>query len=643
MRQGEAREETQVIRIDATVNRLTVTTDGHDPILSGTHRAYFETILNLRRRTDGQGYEWGQMGRIAEQLREVCDYLEENSMEYQLEEEATRLLARIRGAETRLAAAIAAGREVLERADLEAPRVEGLKRPLLPHQWRPVHHLLEVPNAANFSVPGAGKTAMVLAAFQRLKGEGAIDCLVVIGPGSSFLAWEEELQQSLVNPGAVIRLSGGPEERLAAYRRAQEADLILVTYNTANNDEQQLIEFLRSRKCLLVLDESHYVKGSGAFADAVLALAPEAERRIILTGTPMPNGFTDLWTQTAFLWPEQHLFGNRLQFRSLVGNEAGQNAAKAKVRPLFTRVRKSDLHLPEQKYRRVPVSMGPVQQRIYAALSARTLNDVSLIPAERVVLREWRKAKMVRLLQAASNPALLAQESIEFSVPPEDALDRPLLELIASYLKYEMPRKILVADQLVRNILEDPNEKVVVWTHFVRNIELLMELLKDFGARALYGAIPREGPDEEEETRERNIKAFREDPRTRVLVANPGAAAESISLHKVSHHAIYLDRTFNAGQFIQSRDRIHRVGLGPNEDVTYHLLISEESIDETVDVRLLAKEQRMAELLEDPELPTVGVQIATDHLSGPDEGEEEVDFDAVIEDIRQRLERRQRG
>jgi SNF2 family DNA or RNA helicase len=632
-----------VIRIDATRNRVTVTTDGQDAILTGTHRAYFETILNFRRRPDGEGYEWTQIGRVGEQLRAVCDYLDENTLTYRLEDEAGRLLARVRGAETRLAAAIAAGREVLERADIEAPAVVGLKRPLLPHQWRPVHHLLQVPNAANFSVPGAGKTGMVLAAFQGLKAQGAVECLVVIGPGSSFLAWEEESQQTLVNPGTIVRLSGSPEERLVAYQRAREADLILVTYNAANNDEGQLIEFLRTRKCLLVLDESHYVKGSGAFADAVLALAPEAERRIILTGTPMPNGFSDLWTQTAFLWPDEHLFGNRLQFRTLVGSADGQNAAKAKVRPLFTRVRKSDLHLPEQKYERIPISMGPVQQRIYAALAARTLNEVSLIPAERVVLREWRKAKMVRLLQAASNPALLAQESIEFSVPPEDALDKPLLELVANYLKYEMPRKILAADKLVRKILEDPNEKVVVWTHFVRNIELLMELLKDFGAVALYGAIPREGPDEESETRERNIRAFREDRQTRVIVANPGAAAESISLHKVSHHAIYLDRTFNAGQFIQSRDRIHRVGLQPGEDVTYHLLLSTETIDEVVNTRLLAKEQRMAELLEDPELPTVGIQIATDHLSGPDETEEELDFDAVLEDIRERLERRHRG
>jgi len=286
--------------------------------------------------------------------------------------------------------------------------------------------------------------------------------------------------------------------------------------------------------------------------------------------------------------------------------------------------------------------MGPQQRRIYDILAARTLNDLALLPGERTVVRQWRRARMIRLLQTASNPALLAQESIEFSLPPEDALDRPVLDVLRNYLKYEIPRKILAADQLVRKLLDTAGEKVVIWSHFVRNIELLLDLLKDFGALPLYGAVPREGPDDDEYTRERHITAFRRDPDCRVLIANPGAAAESISLHRVCHHAIYLDRTFNAGQFIQSRDRIHRVGLRPDEEVTYHLLMSEGTIDETVDRRLQTKEQRMADVLNDPGIPSVALQVSTDHLSGPDDEEEALDFAAVIEDLRSRVAARNR-
>ncbi len=628
-----------MIRIEATRSRLGITADKGSAILSGVHRAYFETILSLRRRPDASGFDSPSNARITGLLPSITDYLDENLIQYELDDEATRILNRTRGSEHRLAQAVADGRALLEQPINEAPQIAGFKRNLLQHQWMPVRHLVLVPNAANFSVPGAGKTTIVLAAYCALKQAGEIEKLVVVGPGSSFLAWDEEYGLCIEHPGRIVRLTGSREERLVAYMRAGSADLVLVTYHTANNDQSHLIDFLRRYRCLLVLDESHYVKGAGAFAEMVLAIAPEATRRIVLTGTPMPNGFADLWTKTTFLWPDQHLFGNRLQFRTLVATEVGQSEAKSRVRPLFTRVRKSDLGLPEQRYNKIRVSMGDVQKRIYDALAARTLADLSLLPNERLVIREWRKAKMVRLLQAASNPALLAQLSIEFAIPPEDSLGRPLLELVANYLRFEMPRKVLAADQLIRKILEDPDEKVVVWTHFVQNIELLLELLEEFGALPLYGAVPREGPDDEEYTRERHIRAFRSSAAHRVIIANPGAAAESISLHKVSHHAIYIDRTFNAGQFIQSRDRIHRVGLGPDEHVTYHLLMTEGTIDETVDRRLADKEQRMFALLDDPDLPTVGVDIATDHLSGPDEAEEVIDFDAVLEDIRRRLGR----
>jgi SNF2 family DNA or RNA helicase len=611
-----------------------------DPITTGIHRAYFETILNLQRHPDGTGYFSAPGTRITDALREICEYLDDNKITYQLDSEATRILKRTIGAEHKLAGAVAAGRNILQMPLTSPPSVPGFKRKLLRHQWLPVRHLSSVPNAANFSVPGAGKTAMVLAAFQRLKHAGEVQKLVVIGPGSAFLAWEEEYTRCMKNPGDIVRLSGLPEERQVAYARARDAELVLVTYHTANNDQRDLIELLRSTTVLLVLDESHYVKGSGALAEMVLNLAPEAARRIVLTGTPMPNGFLDLWTQATYLWPDQHLFGNRVQFRSLVNTQAGQATAKDRIRPLFTRVTKSDLRLPKQRFKVVRITMGNVQRRIYDAIAAKTLTDITQIPAERVLLREWRKAKMVRLLQAASNPSLLAQHSIEFSIPPENAIGRPLLDLIASYTKYEVPKKVLAADKLVRKILKIKHEKVVIWTHFVQNIELLLDLLKEFGALPLYGAVPREGPDGEDYTREQHIKAFRHDKGVRVLIANPGAAAESISLHKVAHHAIYLDRTFNAGQFIQSRDRIHRVGLERNEHVTYHLLLSKDTIDETVHRRLDIKEQQMHALLDDPDLPTTGVQIATDHLSGPDENEEAIDFDAVLEDIRMRIKAR---
>jgi hypothetical protein len=84
-----------------------------------------------------------------------------------------------------------------------------------------------------------------------------------------------------------------------------------------------------------------------------------------------------------------------------------------------------------------------------------------------------------------------------------------------------------------------------------------------------------------------------------VMVANPAAAGEGISLHKVCLNAIYVDRTFNAAHFLQSIDRIHRLGLADDEHPHVQILLSEDTIDEGVDARLTSKIQSMLAALND--------------------------------------------
>jgi len=108
-----------------------------------------------------------------------------------------------------------------------------------------------------------------------------------------------------------------------------------------------------------------------------------------------------------------------------------------------------------------------------------------------------------------------------------------------------------------------------------------------------------------------------------VLLANPAAAGEGISLHHWCHHAIYLDRTFNAGHFLQSQDRIHRLGLSPDVITRFTILVSEETIDETVDGRLRTKIQALATLMNDPGLV---------RLSMPDVDEEDGENQPVVSD-----------
>ena len=125
--------------------------------------------------------------------------------------------------------------------------------------------------------------------------------------------------------------------------------------------------------------------------------------------------------------------------------------------------------------------------------------------------------------------------------------------------------------------------------------------LEDVGSVYIHGGVDA-GSDEDDDTREGRIRKFHSDPGINVMIANPAAASEGISLHKVCHYAIYLDRNFNAAQYLQSEDRIHRLGLADGQITTLEIVECEGTIDETVRFRLQSKVDAMAIALSDNSL-----------------------------------------
>ena len=113
-----------------------------------------------------------------------------------------------------------------------------------------------------------------------------------------------------------------------------------------------------------------------------------------------------------------------------------------------------------------------------------------------------------------------------------------------------------------------------------------------------------------------------------------------MSLHKVCKHAVYLDRTFNGAQYLQSLDRIHRVGLSPTDRVHYYILGAKDSVDAVIDERLEEKKMRMLELLND-DIPVLNLDASPEAVS--DEGDEEADFTAVVAQLRKEFGRGRHG
>jgi len=129
------------------------------------------------------------------------------------------------------------------------------------------------------------------------------------------------------------------------------------------------------------------------------------------------------------------------------------------------------------------------------------------------------------------------------------------------------------------------------------------------------------------------IDRFRGDESCRVLLANPQTLGEGVSLHQVCHHAVFVDRTYNAGQYLQALDRIHRLGLPPDAETHVYSLATEGTIDERVAVRLATKVGHLAAAMNDPGLVATSIP-STDDDGFLDAGADRMDLDDLMAHLR---------
>ena len=154
---------------------------------------------------------------------------------------------------------------------------------------------------------------------------------------------------------------------------------------------------------------------------------------------------------------------------------------------------------------------------------------------------------------------------------------------------------------------------IVVWCIYVKTIQNLSRLLKQEGVRVktVYGEVPLD----ERQTILQEFKNGEFD----VLITNPNTLAESISLHTVCHDAIYFEYSFNLVHLLQSKDRIHRLGLPEGQYTQFYFLETmypvEDgyySMDDQIYTRLRDKESTMLKAIDSDmleQMPTTDEEL----------------------------------
>ena len=500
-----------------------------------------------------------------------------------------------------------------------------LKRELKHHQLESLYHLYNAECAANFSVPGSGKTSVVLSYYEKLRLEGKVDAIFVIGPTNCYHSWKDEFQLSLGRNSNLTIFDDRykPSERKNIYKSILKSELYASHFQTIKNDNDLLQKFFLNNKFLLVVDEAHNIKKiGGTWSDAALNLSKISDYKVILTGTPMPNDFTDFYNYLEFLFGDSSIISNyekALLQKNMNDNELDKVSSFLGDRlfPYYTRVTKKELNLSKPIFNKPTiVNMNPIEGKIYEAI----ISKIKSYPIEKYhsdidVIKKIRKARIIRLRQCCSyikNLNSVVQEEKHF----QDNLisESEIVKLITNYDEKEKPAKLVKLKSMVLDLI-NADKKVLIWSTHLKTIDLIMNELTNLNifAKKITGST-------EVDERSRIKNEFNDiQSNLKIIVANPQACSESISLHKCCHHAIYYDINYSTAEFLQSLDRIHRVGGSENEPVYYDFLHYEKSIDEDIYKRVFEKADRQMQVIESDNL----------NFSLPDED----DFESLYQEI----------
>ncbi|WP_242293419.1 SNF2-related protein [Bacillus cereus group sp. BfR-BA-01381] len=491
-------------------------------------------------------------------------------------------------------------------------------RPLKALQLRSAMYMLTQKRAANFSVPGAGKTAMLLGVFAYLnskqKGE-PIKRLLVVSPINAFMSWKDEFQAVFQDKKDLMALSvhdpsiGG--NRYALEAQWPSANLILINYESLPKFKESIIKCLANDSdTMLVYDEVHRVKGVQAKRALVaLEIADKVDYRYVLTGTPIPNGYLDIYNFLNILFKKEYSAYFGFEQNMLKNPDSWEiDEINEKLAPYFWRTSKEDLGVPPaDKDNIIKVPPSQEQLRLAEILYTKTQNP----------LATW-----IRMIQLSTNPEIVNQ-AINYSdlgFNEDDSIDNDSYDQVSSKVRKELEKsihqavigevsewdlanvpspKFKVGIELVLDIVKE-HGKVVVWGLFVNTLKKITRVLNERGinTKVIYGGTPRDERDD-------IIRTFKENTdEIQVLVSNPNTLGESVSLHHIVHDAIYFEYNYNLTFMLQSRDRIHRLGLPKNQSTRYYYLMTVSDgdiynfIDQKIYEKLAEKEARMREAID---------------------------------------------
>ena len=438
---------------------------------------------------------------------------------------------------------------------------------LYDEQWEAAE-LMSAPEVRRFALfwkPGSGKTGVMITAAHELLSRGVVKGVLVVAerPLAMQTPWAAELERWL--PGGqignkVTAVTGTRLQRLATYQ--SNPTWVIVHYGNLDADQYQIKSWAQRNegveRPIVVFDESDLIKNPTAQRSrAAMAVRQECGRCWIASGTPAPNYPSDYEHQLSILsgYPVGlPLTGNRNQDALVVVHEL--------ERGFYYLQRENPRKMPEVATP-VQVDLSPPQRYEYDQLAIEFLAELEGMD-DRTYARQFAHvmSRRMRLLRLCSDPS-------------HRSLPSPV---------FDTPVKWLKLDDLLGTLLNDHDEKVVVWTRFRDTALMLRDRYEE-----LYGAALMIGGGE-------GSPADLAQPNCRLLVATIQVGASSIDL-TAARNAIYESLDDVSRNFTQSMARINRTGQ--TRDCRYWFLTASNTVEEDLFENTMAKMQVSEEVLEE--------------------------------------------
>lgn len=461
-------------------------------------------------------------------------------------------------------------KQFLEQMNRGERSLDMLKHPLLPYQVEGVLHLAFGKRVMLADDMGLGKTVQGIAACALLAEMGEIQRVLVVCPASLKAEWEEQI--SIFSDLSSTIVFGNRRARFHAY--AGRDFFTLCNYEQVRSDRADILELLEPD--VVILDEAQRIKNwSTQTATEVKKL--KSPYAFVLTGTPLENRIDEIYSIVQFLDPELlgPLFRFNRDFYRL--NENGspigyRNLDKLadRIAPIMLRRRKEDVekHLPGRTDKTYFVPLTAVQESYYEGYEA-LVGRLARIARRRALLpEEFKKLQgYLACLRMICDTPYILEENL-FECPKLDELRRILPDL-----------------------LEDPERKIIIFSEWVRMLELVHDLVSESGCELAWhtGSVP-------QQRRRAEIRRFREDPDCRVFLSSESGGV-GLNL-QVADTVINMDLPWNPAKLEQRIARAWR--KHQSRPVRIINLVSEDTIEHRMLDLLDAKRELAAGVLDCP-------------------------------------------